>query len=218
MTKQEKILKALEKQKILPAFFQEEHTLCIEVLQVLYNSGIRVAIFTISGEEDLANFKALLMVCGERMPDMYLGAGNIRSSHIAHAAIDADADFLISPVFDAGVCDVAYLHKILWIPGCMTPAEIHEADKAGCHIIQLFPANIINPQFLGSVKGIFPRLSFIPFGEISTDPDALLPWLQAGAIAVGLGGQFITDAILENNQLMGLSKTMKVLLERVAFI
>jgi len=216
MTRQEKILKAIDKQKILPAFFHEEQNFCVKMLQILYRSGIRVAEFTMQGQHGLPNFKAVRRICVEILPDMYIGVGNIRSSDIAHSTIDAGADFLMSPVFDTGVCDVAYLHKTLWIPGCMTPSEIHDADKAGCKVMQLFPANILDPGFLESVKEIFPGLSFIPSGNISPDVGAILPWLHSGALAVRVGSCFITRAFLENKQENMLPLTIENLLNEIA--
>ena len=64
------------------------------------------------------------------MPGLILGIGTIKTPQDATAFIEAGADFLISPCFDASVADVAYMHKVLWIPGCMTPTEIIAAENA----------------------------------------------------------------------------------------
>ncbi len=216
MNKQELILEAIADQRILPLFFHADLTLCREVLQVLYDAGIRVVEFTNRGEAALPNFQAMYKLCQESLPGMYLGVGTIRSSEMANAFIEAGADFLISPVFDAGVSDVAYLNKMLWIPGCMTPAEIHEADKAGCQVIKLFPGNVLGPGFVSAVKDIFPGLSFIPTGGVELESANLKAWFSSGVLAVGMGSKLITKTILEQKDMDLLRKNTKAALEMAA--
>jgi 2-dehydro-3-deoxyphosphogluconate aldolase / (4S)-4-hydroxy-2-oxoglutarate aldolase len=73
------------------------------------------------------------------------------------------------------------------IAGCLTPTEILSATNAGAHAIKIFPANAVAPSYLAALHGPFPHLQLIPTGGIkATDAQS---WLQAGAIAVGIGGQ-----------------------------
>jgi 2-dehydro-3-deoxyphosphogluconate aldolase/(4S)-4-hydroxy-2-oxoglutarate aldolase len=94
------------------------------------------------------------------LPGLLLGIGTIKTAEDAKNYIDAGADFLISPVFDASVAYIAYLNKILWIPGCMTPTEIHVAQSAGCNIIKLFPGNVLGAGFIEAIQPLFSGIHF----------------------------------------------------------
>ena len=79
------------------------------------------------GSKALANFTNMTTERDIFTPELTLGIGTIRSCDNVTSFIKAGADFLVSPFFDSGVCDVAYMNKILWIPACMTATEIHTA-------------------------------------------------------------------------------------------
>lgn len=206
MTNQEQIAQAIIHQGLLPLYYNKDEQVCLEILQVLYEAGIRVVEYTNRGEAAFGNFKAMRKLTDAAMPGMYLGIGTIKSAEQARAFIDAGADFLISPVFDAGVCDVAYLHKIKWVPGCMTPSEIHEAEKAGCSLVKLFPGNILGPGFVSAIRELFPNVSFMPTGGVELQSDNLKAWFASGVVAVGMGSKLITQKIMESRDLVTLKK------------
>lgn len=206
MTNQEQIAQALIHQGLLPLYYNKDEHVSLEILQVLYEAGIGVVEYTNRGEAALGNFKAMRKLTDAVMPGMYLGIGTIKSAEQARAFIDAGADFLISPVFDAGVCDVAYLHKKLWVPGCMTPSEIHVAEQAGCSLVKLFPGNILGPGFVSAIRELFPNVSFMPTGGVELQSDNLKAWFASGVVAVGMGSKLITQKIMESRDLVTLKK------------
>jgi 2-dehydro-3-deoxyphosphogluconate aldolase/(4S)-4-hydroxy-2-oxoglutarate aldolase len=180
-------------------------------VKALYAGGIRTIEFTNRGPKALDNFKALVALKNE-MPDLYLGIGTIKSEEDAKKYIDAGADFLISPVFDASVADIAYLHKVLWIPGCMTPTEIHNAQVAGCNIVKLFPGNVLGPGFIEAIKPLFSDIHFLVTGGVDATEQSIMSWLKAGAVGVGLGSKLITKSVLANKEYGVLTTTSKQLL------
>jgi 2-dehydro-3-deoxyphosphogluconate aldolase/(4S)-4-hydroxy-2-oxoglutarate aldolase len=206
MTKQELIADGIVQQGVLPLFFHKDESLSLDILKVLYEAGIRMVEYTNRGEAALQNFKAMRKLADSEMPGMYLGIGTIKTPEQANAFLDAGADYLISPVFDASVADVAYLHKVLWVPGCMTPTEIHEAEKAGCKLVKLFPGNVLGPGFVGAIKELFPNLKFMPTGGVELEEGNLKAWFKSGVVAVGMGSKLITKQIMENRDFETLKK------------
>ncbi|MDB5018184.1 MAG: bifunctional 4-hydroxy-2-oxoglutarate aldolase/2-dehydro-3-deoxy-phosphogluconate aldolase, partial [Mucilaginibacter sp.] len=87
-------------------------------------------------------------------------------------------------------------HKFLWIPGCMTPTEIYSAQKNGAEIIKIFPANIVGPAFISSVKEVFPGQLFMPTGGVELNTKNISGWFHAGACALGMGSKLISKEIL----------------------
>ena len=207
----EKVSQHILSSKLIPLFYENDVVVVTEVVKALYAGGIRTIEFTHRGVNALENFKALVALKNE-MPDLYLGIGTIKNEDDAKKYIDAGADFLISPVFDTSVADIAYLHKVLWIPGCMTPTEIHHAQVAGCNIIKLFPGNVLGPGFIEAIKPLFNDVHFLVTGGVDATEQSILSWLNAGAAGVGLGSKLITKSLLANKQYGELTEISKKLL------
>ncbi len=207
----EKVAQHILSSKLIPLFYENDVVVVKDVVKALYAGGIRTIEFTHRGENALENFKALVALKNE-MPDLYLGIGTIKNEEDAKNYIDAGADFLISPVFDASVADIAYLHKVLWIPGCMTPTEIHHAQVAGCNIVKLFPGNVLGPGFIEAIRPLFKEVHFLVTGGVDATEQSIMTWLNAGATGVGLGSKLITKNVLANKQYEELTKTAQQLL------
>ena len=184
-------------QGILPLYFHKDTETSIGVLKALYAAGIRAVEYTNRGEEALDNFKEMRRVCDAEMKDMYLGIGTIKNGNMAQVFIDAGADFIVSPGLAPYVAEVADNMKVFWIPGCMTPTEIIEAETLGATLIKLFPGNVLGPGFVSAIKEIFPDLLFMPTGGVELNRDNLAAWFKSGVCAVGMGSKLITKQMLD---------------------
>ncbi|TRZ83544.1 MAG: bifunctional 4-hydroxy-2-oxoglutarate aldolase/2-dehydro-3-deoxy-phosphogluconate aldolase [Sediminibacterium sp.] len=196
MMTEEQMKAYVKKIKLLPLFYHDEIEVCKEMVKALYVAGIRCIEFTNRGPKALENFKLLLTHRNKNYPDLVLAIGTIQNQKQAEAFIEAGADFLISPFFDQSIADAAYLHKKLWIPGCMTSTEIHIAEVAGCDLIKLFPGNVLGPGFVTAIKPLFPRLSFLVTGGVDTSKENLTAWFNAGVVGVGMGSKLIKEEVL----------------------
>ena len=209
MESQAHIIEQIKKQGLLPLFYHGNKDVCLNVTKALYEAGIRVIEFTNRGEHAMDNFKAMVAAKKDEMPDLMLAVGTIRTADQASRFIEAGADFLISPVFDADVADVAYLNKVLWLPGCMTPTEIHVAENAGCKLVKLFPGNILGPAFVSGIKELFPAMDFMPTGGVEVNKENISAWFKAGVCAVGMGSKMISKEMLENKEYTIITKLAK---------
>jgi len=207
----DKVSKHISSSKIIPLFYENNVEVVVEVVKALYEGGIRTIEFTNRGLNALDNFKALVALKKD-MPGLLLGIGTIKNKEDAKNYIDAGTDFLISPVLDASVADIAALHKVLWIPGCMTPTEIHNAQVAGCNIVKLFPGNVLGPGFIEAIKPLFSDIHFLVTGGVDATEQSIKSWLNAGAAGVGLGSKLITKNVLASKQFAELTATTKQLL------
>lgn len=206
MDRNESIIQQIKKQAILPLFYHKDPEVCVSVVTTLYDAGIRVIEFTNRGEQALVNFKKLVAERNSRMKDLQLAVGTIRTPDDATGFMKAGADLLISPVFDVDVADEAYLAKTLWIPGCMTPTEIHKAENAGCRLVKLFPGNVLGPSFVTGIRELFPSMDFMPTGGVEVDKENLKQWFDAGVCAVGLGSKLISKEHLDNKDYKAISE------------
>lgn len=192
------IIEQIKKQRLLPLFYHNNTDICLEVVKALYAAGITLIEFTNRGEAALNNFKLIAAERNNTMPNLLLAAGTIRTAAQANNFIEAGADFLVSPVFDQNIFNAAAAKNKLWIPGCMTPTEVHVAELAGCKLIKLFPGSLLLPAFVSSIKELFPDIDFMPTGGVEVEKTNLEVWFNAGVCAVGMGSKLISKQLLDN--------------------
>jgi 2-dehydro-3-deoxyphosphogluconate aldolase/(4S)-4-hydroxy-2-oxoglutarate aldolase len=200
MSDKKVILKSILDQGMLPLFYWESAEVSIEVTRVLYKAGVRALEYTNRGKAALENFRAMKKIFAVEAPDLYLGIGTIKTADEAKAFIEAGADFIIAPIVNPEVAAVAAKADMLWIPGCMTPTEIHQAQQLQAAVIKIFPANILGPEFVSSIRELFPGQLFIPTGGVELNKANIDAWFKAGVCAVGMGSKLISKEILKNKQ------------------
>jgi len=210
------ILQSILDQGMLPLFYWDSEEVSIEVTRVLYKAGVRALEYTNRGKAALENFRAMKKVFGVEAPDLYLGIGTIKTAEEAKAFIEAGADFIIAPIVNPAVAAVAAKANMLWIPGCMTPTEIHQAQQLQAAVIKIFPANILGPEFVSSIRELFPGQLFIPTGGVELNKANIDAWFKAGVCAVGMGSKLISKDILKNKQYDVLYKHTLTALELVS--
>jgi len=206
------ILQSILAQGILPLFYWESPSVCLNVIRTLYRAGVRAVEYTNRGAAAIDNFTMLKKTLATEAPDLYLGIGTIKSKTEAEAFIKAGADFIVAPIINPEVGEVAATAGLLWIPGCMTPSEIYKAQEQKAAVIKIFPANILGPEFVSSIKELFQGQLFIPTGGVEIEENNIRSWIKAGVCAVGLGSRLISKEILmnENYELL-YEKTMVAL-------
>ena len=99
-----------------------------------------------------------------------LGAGTVIDKEQLKAAIEAGADFIVSPGFDPALVAECQKNKVQFIPGCCTPSEIQQAIKNSLSLIKFFPAEAFGGvSALKALSAPYPNVSFIPTGGITVD-------------------------------------------------
>lgn len=192
------ILQSILGQGILPLFYWESPSVCLAVVRTLYKAGVRAVEYTNRGVAALDNFTMLKKALTTEAPDLYLGIGTIKSADEARAFIAAGADFIVAPIVNPEVAAVADEAGLLWVPGCMTPSEIYMAQRHKAALIKIFPANILGPEFVSSIRELFQDQLFIPTGGVEIDENNIRSWVKAGVCAVGLGSKLISKDVLKN--------------------
>ena len=191
------VLNSILSQGMLPLFYYEDAEVSLEITRSLYKAGVRILEYTNRGKQALENFKVLKKAQKKELTDLTIGIGTIKNISEAEMFMDAGADFIVSPITNPEVAKAVHKQKLLWIPGCMTPTEIYAAQKHGAELIKIFPANILGPGFVSSVKELFPGLLFIPTGGVEAEAENISSWFHAGVRAVGMGSKLISKDILE---------------------
>lgn len=209
------ILAALLDQGLLPLFYLDSRDESAEILKALYRAGVRVFEYTNRGLAALENFRYLVELKNSAMPDLQLGIGTIKSLQDAEKFIEAGADFLVSPIINPEVGKIAQQAGLLWIPGCMTPTEIDLAQQHGALLIKIFPANILGPEYIASIRELFPGQHFIPTGGVDLTAENIRAWFKAGVSAVGMGSKLISKTVIQDQAYAELQKITEAVLQTI---
>jgi 2-dehydro-3-deoxyphosphogluconate aldolase/(4S)-4-hydroxy-2-oxoglutarate aldolase len=157
----------------------------------LAEGGIGAVELTLNEPEDeaLASIEALARAADGL--GVLVGAGTVLSIGAAQRALDAGARFIVMPVTDTGLVAWCAGRGVPAFPGALTPTEILAAWDAGASAVKLFPAASVGPDYLRQLAGPLPQIPIIPTGGVSAETAGR--WLDAGAVALGLGGWLIGD-------------------------
>lgn len=212
----QQISDAIISQGILPLYFHASEEVSLETLRAIYRAGIRAVEYTNRGEQALSNFSSMVALRNAEMPDLLLGVGTIKNSQQATDYLAAGADFLVSPGFVPEVAAHCVQQDVFYAPGCMTPSEIIAAENAGIRFIKLFPGNMLGPEFLTTIKEIFPKLLFMPTGGVDTTAENISAWFKAGVCAVGMGSKLISKKLMEAHDYAAMEADTRRVLATIA--
>ena len=111
--------------------------------------------------------EAMRMVRKE-FPEILLGAGTVLNKTQIDDAMDAGADFVVSPGFVKENVEYGLKKGATMIPGCITPGEIEQAMKLGIKVVKFFPAvSFGGVEVLNLIGNVYGDLKFMPTGGIN---------------------------------------------------
>ena len=160
------ILKIMAESGIVPVVVLDDAKDAVNTAKALLAGGIKVMEITFrtaAAEQSIKN------VAGQ-CPQIVVGAGTVITLEQCQAAVNAGAQFIVSPGYDEEVVSWCVEHGVPVTPGCVTPAEIMMAMKHGLHVLKFFPANVYGGlKALKSLSGPFPGITFIPTGGVNNE-------------------------------------------------
>jgi 2-dehydro-3-deoxyphosphogluconate aldolase / (4S)-4-hydroxy-2-oxoglutarate aldolase len=130
---------------------------------------------------------------------LLVGAGTVLDVEDAKRCLDAGAQFIVTPGFDAATVSFVNSQQILMIAGALTPTEIIAAWKSGSDLVKIFPCSAVGgASYIKALKGPFPQIPFIPTGGVNLQTAA--SFIQAGAEALGIGGELVPASALNSGK------------------
>ncbi|MDQ3388129.1 MAG: bifunctional 4-hydroxy-2-oxoglutarate aldolase/2-dehydro-3-deoxy-phosphogluconate aldolase [Gemmatimonadota bacterium] len=109
-----------------------------------------------------------LRIIRQTHPGVLAGAGTVLSPQQAKDALDAGAEFIVTPGFNPRVVDYCLERNVPIIPGVCTPTEIEMALERGLEVLKFFPAEPMGGiAFLKAICAPYAMLRFVPTGGIS---------------------------------------------------
>ncbi len=124
-----------------------------------------------------------------------IGAGTVLDAATCRAAIEAGAQFIVSPITRHELVAAAHAADKPVMLGAYTPTEAQSAHEAGADFIKIFPADKLGPSYIKALRTPLPHLQIVPTGGV--DLNTAADFLKAGCAALGVGGSLLTADILK---------------------
>ena len=183
----------LDQIRVLPVVVLKSVDETIPTMTALRDGGIPAAEITFR----TACAADAIRLAAKTFPDMAIGAGTVINAEQAKKALDAGAQFVVSPGLSASVAAVCREAGVPYFPGCATPTEIMQALELGITTVKFFPASVYGG--LAAIKALsapFPQVRFLPTGGVNESN--LLEFLACPAI-VAVGGSFMMKGDIRAN-------------------
>ncbi|WP_371362755.1 hypothetical protein SRRS_38310 [Sporomusa rhizae] len=137
-------------------------------------------------------------ISGEFRECLNIGAGTVTSLSQAVQAIEAGAEFLLSPtVMEKNIVDYARDRNVLTVSGALSPTEVFAACQNKCDIIKIFPVSAVSDTYFSDLKGPLNDFPIMAVGGVNKSNAG--EYFARGARYIGLGGLFSKDILEENN-------------------
>ncbi|HVL74502.1 MAG TPA: 2-dehydro-3-deoxy-6-phosphogalactonate aldolase [Noviherbaspirillum sp.] len=156
-----------------------------EVGRILFESGFRILEVPLNRPQAIEAMRELLRIAPD---DALVGAGTVLTIEDVEAVRAAGGRLIVSPHCAVEVISHAVKSGMIAMPGVTTPTEAYSALGAGAQGLKLFPAEMIPPAAVKSIRSILPPgTPLFPVGGIT--PQQMAPYVAAGATGFGIGGQ-----------------------------
>jgi 2-dehydro-3-deoxyphosphogluconate aldolase/(4S)-4-hydroxy-2-oxoglutarate aldolase len=166
----------------------------IDVAKALLAGGVDCIEITMTTPNALEVIGACRRAVGEAM----IGAGSVLDAETARAAVEAGAQFVVSPIFSPGIIEAAHAADLPAVPGCFSPTEILHATVAGADMVKVFPAGLFGAKYFQAILAPMPHLKLTPTGGV--DLKTAGDFIAAGACTLGVGSALVTkDALAAGN-------------------
>jgi 2-dehydro-3-deoxyphosphogluconate aldolase/(4S)-4-hydroxy-2-oxoglutarate aldolase len=157
-----------------------------EMADALVDAGVKVIEITLTTPGALKIIEKLL-----KNRDLLVGAGTVRTAKDVKKVEAIGGRFIVSPDTNEDVIAATKKLKLVSMPGVSTPTEVGIAVDAGADILKLFPASVLGPAHLKSIREPFPNNRWCPTAGVTLE--SIPKWFEAGADLVGLGGPLTKD-------------------------
>lgn len=166
--------------------------LILKAIEAVLEGGVNVieVAFTVPNALEI-----IRRLAGEVSEDVILGAGTVLTPEMASDAVQAGAEFIVSPNTNVATIEMAKSKGVPVFPGALTPTEVVTAWRAGADMVKIFPANVMGPSYLKDLHGPLPDVPFIPTGGV--DLGTAREYLENGAAVLGVGGGLVNKKLME---------------------
>jgi 2-dehydro-3-deoxyphosphogalactonate aldolase len=155
----------------------------LSIAEALVSAGFAMIEVPLNSPDALESIRRLSERFGG---EILTGAGTVTSPRQVDDIARAGGRLIVMPHGDGEVVRAAKAAGLVCVPGIATPTEAFAALANGADALKLFPAELLTPVVLRSMRTVLPETTrFLPVGGIT--PDNMAAYVAAGAAGFGLG-------------------------------
>jgi 2-dehydro-3-deoxyphosphogluconate aldolase/(4S)-4-hydroxy-2-oxoglutarate aldolase len=179
-----------------------------EFAKALQKGGIRAIEITMGTPNALEEINKLSQIEG-----VIPGVGSVLDAKTAQSAIEAGAQFVVTPVSKPEVIRMAHKYDKPILSGAMTPSEILQAYEWGADVVKLFPAANFGLSYFKALKAPMPHLPIMPTGGVTVENAA--EWLENGAVCLGIGSSLINKKLIADKDFIGITAIARAMTDAI---
>ena len=182
---QANVLETVRRIRVLPVIVLDDVAHALPLADALAAGGMPVAEVTF---RTAAAAEGIRQIAAER-PAILVGAGTVLSTDQVQQALDAGAQFIVSPGLNPRVVEYCQTRDVPIFPGICTPTEIEQARALGLRVVKFFPAEVMGGAgFIEAIASVYRDMEFIPTGGIKRE--MLARYFATGRV-VACGGSWM---------------------------
>ena len=162
------------------------------VLPIYKQAGFTTIEITLNTPEALSVISSL---ANQYNGELNLGAGTVCTLDDLTDAVNAGANFIVTPIFKAEVVKKCVSMEVPIFPGAFSPTEIYEAWELGASMVKLYPASVVGPSYVSAVLAPLNKVKLMPTGGIHLSN--MLAFMKAGATSLGIGSELFDKKIIQ---------------------
>lgn len=175
---------------VMPVMVINKLENAVPLAKALVDGGLKVLEITLRTPVALDAIRAIKA----EVPGAIVGAGTIINIDTLNNAIDAGAEFIVSPGVTDSLIDAAMASGVPILPGVITPSEVMRLLEKGITAMKFFPAEAAGGiPMLKSIGGPLPQVTFCPTGGVN--PKNAPEYLALSNVAC-VGGSWMAPADL----------------------
>ncbi len=196
---------------IIPIIRAASADVVVPVAEALLHAGLPVVEITLTVPKAIDAIGAVAKRLGGKV---LLGAGTVTDAQTCQRAVDAGAEFIVTPCLVPEVIEAARRADVAVLPGALTPTEVFDAFRSGGDMVKVFPVQSVGgAAYLRALRGPFPNIPLVPTGGVTLDNIGEM--FQAGAAAVGVGTELISKDALDRRDYAAIGAVAKRFLAAV---
>jgi len=162
------------------------------VLPIYNQAGFTTIEITLNTPEALSVISSL---ANQYNGELNVGAGTVCTLDDLTDAVNAGANFIVTPIFKAEVVKKCVSMEVPIFPGAFSPTEIYEAWELGASMVKLYPASMVGPAYVSAVLAPLNKVKLMPTGGIHLSN--MLAFMKAGATSLGIGSELFDKKIIQ---------------------
>lgn len=171
----------LPKVTVILRGYETDQVLC--VVEQLVGTRVNSVEVTSNSPQAMQSIAAARKEFGS---EVHIGAGTITDLDLAKRAVDAGAEFMLSPImFTKEMFDYAKQNDVITVPAAFSPSEVVKMFDMGADIVKVFPAGQLGPEYIKAVQAPLGKLPLMVVGGVSTEN--VQSYFDKGAAYAGIG-------------------------------